>query len=173
MSILALNIKFQIISEVRKEERVSISEEGGGKEIIFITSLMTDQAIKTELTNNERKLNHIRDVASFDLKKQFKHVNISLISDGRNDFRMNYLLDGNDPLLIIDLKGKKEGMDDLVAEHLKALLLKETNPSIRRSLEMQLIRALGDAAKRDIEKTKAFQDRFCYSNYGKCWTIQG
>lgn len=45
---------------------------------------------------------------------------------------------------------RREGLDDLVIEHLRAMLLKETEPLIRASLEEQLRRALGAAAERDI-----------------------
>ena len=48
----------------------------------------------------------------------------------------------------------KEGLDNLVVEHLKAMLIHETSPSIRRSLEAQLFREIGKAADRDIKHTR-------------------
>ncbi len=49
------------------------------------------------------------------------------------------------------------GLNNLVIEHLKALLITETNPDIRRTLAFQLKRELGKAAKRDIELTDRIQ----------------
>ncbi len=48
----------------------------------------------------------------------------------------------------------REGLDNLVVEHLKAMLIHETNPSIRNSLEAQLRREIGKAAERDIKHTR-------------------
>lgn len=55
---------------------------------------------------------------------------------------------------------RAEGMDDLVIEHLRAMLIKETDPVIRRSLEAQLRRALGEAAERDIDVTGRLERRW-------------
>lgn len=55
---------------------------------------------------------------------------------------------------------RREGMDELVVEHLRAILLKETDPKIRQSLEAQLRRAMGKAAARDIEATKRLQNQW-------------
>lgn len=54
----------------------------------------------------------------------------------------------------------REGMGNLVVEHLKAMLIRETNPSIRRSLEAQLFREIGKAAERDIKYTKELRSEW-------------
>lgn len=55
---------------------------------------------------------------------------------------------------------RREGLDELVVEHLRALLVKETDPGIRRTLEAQLRRALGRTAERDIAATDALARRW-------------
>ena len=54
----------------------------------------------------------------------------------------------------------KEGLDNLVVEHLKTMLINETSPSIRRSLEAQLRREIGKAAERDINYTKELRSEW-------------
>ncbi len=54
----------------------------------------------------------------------------------------------------------KEGLDNLVVEHLKAMLIHETNPSIRRSLEAQLRREIGKSAERDIKYIKELRSEW-------------
>jgi hypothetical protein len=48
----------------------------------------------------------------------------------------------------------KEGLDDLMIEHLKAMLVKETNPNVRETLLYQLRREAGKAAEREIEMSE-------------------
>lgn len=46
----------------------------------------------------------------------------------------------------------KQGLHELVIEHLKEMLLHETTPDIRRRLELKLRKEMGAAAIRDIEQ---------------------
>jgi hypothetical protein len=55
---------------------------------------------------------------------------------------------------------RREGLDDIVIEHLKAMLLQETEPLIRASLEAHLRRAVGAAAERDIAITAKLERRW-------------
>ncbi|MFO8070462.1 MAG: hypothetical protein R6V85_01190 [Polyangia bacterium] len=55
---------------------------------------------------------------------------------------------------------RREGLEELVVEHLKAMLVRETSPSIRASLEAQLRRELGEAARRDIERSRRLHARW-------------
>jgi hypothetical protein len=55
---------------------------------------------------------------------------------------------------------QREGLDDLVVEHLRTMLIAETDPKIRRSLERQLKKELGKAAERDIRRSRALQERW-------------
>jgi hypothetical protein len=55
---------------------------------------------------------------------------------------------------------RREGLDDLIIEHLRALLVQETDPEIRRTLEAQLRDELGEAAERDIAVTGRLERRW-------------
>jgi hypothetical protein len=55
---------------------------------------------------------------------------------------------------------RREGLDDLVIEHLRAMLVQETDPEIRASLEAQLRQAIGKAAERDIGLTAKLERRW-------------
>jgi len=55
---------------------------------------------------------------------------------------------------------RREGLDDLIIEHLRALLVQETDPEIRRTLEAQLRDELGAAAERDIAVTSRLERRW-------------
>ena len=48
----------------------------------------------------------------------------------------------------------KAGLEDMVVEHLKTLLAKETDPNLREYLAGKLKAALGKAAERDIRETE-------------------
>lgn len=50
----------------------------------------------------------------------------------------------------------KEGMNDLIVEHLKTMLLAETNPKIRKTLAAKLTREIGATARRDIAATEKY-----------------
>lgn len=52
---------------------------------------------------------------------------------------------------------KREGLSELVVEHLRAMLVKETDPGIRETLKAQLYQAIGERAARDIEATQQIQ----------------
>jgi hypothetical protein len=54
----------------------------------------------------------------------------------------------------------REGLDELVVEHLRAMLVKETDRGIRAALEEQLRRALGKTAERDIAATRRLEERW-------------
>lgn len=55
---------------------------------------------------------------------------------------------------------KREGLDDLMIDHLRAMLAKETDPEIRATIEMQLRQTLGQAAERDIALSRRYQDEW-------------
>lgn len=55
---------------------------------------------------------------------------------------------------------RREGLDELVIEHLRVMLVKETDPDIRTSLEHQLRRELGKAAERDIATSRRLHTRW-------------
>ena len=55
---------------------------------------------------------------------------------------------------------KREGLEDLMIDHLKATLANETEPQIREAMEIQLRQALGKAAERDISMSRRSQAKW-------------
>ena len=97
-----LPVKFQVISEARKEDRMLVGSEGGTK-VIFVNNIMTDMAIKSELMMNDKKVEHVREIITFDLEKQFDLIKVYFISESKSDIRMKYLMERESPLFIPDL----------------------------------------------------------------------
>jgi hypothetical protein len=82
--------------------------------------------------------------------------------EGTHLLRMASTMDGAPPYLSL-LAGtllSREGLEELVVEHLRSMLMKETDPSIRKSLEAQLYRAMGEAAVHDMEAMNKLQERW-------------
>ncbi|MCP4606909.1 MAG: hypothetical protein GY847_41435 [Proteobacteria bacterium] len=75
---------------------------------------------------------------------------------GAKLMRQATLMDGGPPYaaLLVGTLLKREGLDELIVEHLKAMLLKETDEEIKQMLEERLRAALGEAAERDIEMSR-------------------
>jgi len=101
-------VRFQIISEARKEDRQLVGVEGGGKSIIFMTNIMSDELIKNSLMHSLKKVDHIEEIAKFDLEKQFNNIKLYFTSKGKVDSRMNYLLDKGKPIFVPDLNSEPE-----------------------------------------------------------------
>ncbi len=77
--------------------------------------------------------------------------------EGTRLIRLASELDGAPPYagnLASSLMTKQGGFGDLVIEHLKAMLLRETNEKIRRDLVAKIRKELGKAAERDIKITE-------------------
>ncbi|MCU0663302.1 MAG: hypothetical protein MUC50_13370 [Myxococcota bacterium] len=53
-----------------------------------------------------------------------------------------------------------QAVNDVFIEHLRTMLLMETDPIRRRTLELQLGRALGEASKEDVQKTDELVKRW-------------
>ncbi len=81
---------------------------------------------------------------------------------GARMFRRAALLPGAPPY--VSVLGarllKREGLDDLVVEHLQAMLVQETDPGIRASLQAQLEREADAAARRHSEAVNALYERW-------------
>jgi len=85
-------IKFQIISESRKEDRKLVGVEGGGKNIIYMNRLITDYIIERGLSTAEKKIDKIKEFAEFELKKKFDLVKIVFINETKTDNRLKHVL---------------------------------------------------------------------------------
>ncbi len=105
-------IKFQIISESRKEDRKLVGIEGG-KSIIYMNNLITDYNIERALSTAEKKIDKIKEMAEFELKKKFDHLKIVFMHEAKADTRLKHVLNTSSPILMANLNidpesGKEE-----------------------------------------------------------------
>jgi hypothetical protein len=104
-------IKFQIISESRKEDRKLIGIEGG-KSIIYINNLTSDYIIERALATADKKIDKVKEIAEFELKKKFDHVKIVFIHEAKMDARLKYVLLTSKSIFIPDLNVDPEPEDE-------------------------------------------------------------
>ncbi len=95
-------ILFQIIIAVRKEDRLSL-EGGESKSIIYIEKVISDFIISNELTMNDKKVDHVKEMVTFDLEKQFQNIVVRFINEPGKDARMKYFSNNIRPIFIPDL----------------------------------------------------------------------
>lgn len=105
-------IKFQIISESRKEDRKLVGIEGG-KSIIYMNNLITDYNIERALSTAEKKIDKIKEMAEFELKKKFDHLKIVFMHEAKADTRLKHVLSTSSPIFMANLNvdpepGKEE-----------------------------------------------------------------
>lgn len=84
-------VKFQIISESRKEDRKLVGIEGG-KSIIYMNNLISDYNIERALSTAEKKIDKIKEMAEFELKKKFDHFKIVFMHEAKADTRLKHVL---------------------------------------------------------------------------------
>lgn len=104
-------IKFQIISDARKEDRALTQVEGSGTNIVYFSNIMSDYAMKNEIYMHQKKVDNIKETVAFDLQKQFERIRLFFISEGQSDSRMKYVLEKNKPILIYDLNSSPSEKD--------------------------------------------------------------
>ncbi len=95
-------VKFQILSESRKEDRNSLGA-GGGTNVLYITNVMSDFLIERALTMSEKKVDNIEEIARFDLEKQFDRIKIHFINRGKSEIRFKHFETGGDVIFMRDL----------------------------------------------------------------------
>jgi len=100
---LFIPIKFQIISESRKEDRKLVQVEGGGKSIIYVNNLVTEYMLHRELSTAEKKIDKVKEVAEFELKKKFEYVKILFSYEAKTDSRFKFILANSRALYVPNL----------------------------------------------------------------------
>jgi hypothetical protein len=104
-------IKFQILSELRKEERTAL-DSGGGKDIIYINNLITDYIIERSLATMEKKIDKIKDYAEYELKKNFEHAKIVFISGNKPDNRLRHIKNTSQAIYMPNLNVEPEKSEE-------------------------------------------------------------
>ena len=84
-------LKFQIISEYRKEDRKLVGIEGG-KNILYIDNIVTDLILVRALSTADKKTDKIKEIAEFELKKKFENVKIVFIHETKKDTRLKHVV---------------------------------------------------------------------------------
>jgi len=84
-------VKFQIISESRKEDRKLVGIEGG-KSIMYLNNFITDYIIERGLATADKKIDKVKEFAEFELKKKFDLVKIVFINETKTDNRLKHIL---------------------------------------------------------------------------------
>lgn len=105
-------IKFQIISESRKEDRKLVGIEGG-KSIIYMNNMITDYNIERALSTADKKIDKIKEMAEFELKKKFDHLKIVFMHEAKADSRLKHILSTSQSIFMANLNidpepGKEE-----------------------------------------------------------------
>jgi hypothetical protein len=100
-----LPVKFQIISEKRKENRTSL-DESGGKKILYITNVLSSAMIESTLNFKDKNVDLIKGKVMGDLKRSFEKVKIIFISDTKIDTRMKRLQETRIPIYVQDINQK-------------------------------------------------------------------
>ena len=83
--------QFQIINIERSEERKSLEGEGKkGKEIIFVTNVISDFIIQNILSLYIKKVDDIKDSLKLEIGEAFKNFKIFFCNEGSSDVRMKF-----------------------------------------------------------------------------------
>lgn len=93
--------KIQIISEDRRESRKTL--QGGGKSVLYVTSLISDFIIENSIALDQKKADKVREILRFDMEKQFHHIKTFFCNEGSTDPRMKFFMEEKRPLFVQDL----------------------------------------------------------------------
>ncbi len=96
-----LPVKFQVISESRKEERTDLGASEG-KNVLFATNLISELMIQGALDSNDKKVTNIKEKIAGDLKGKFEKVRVVFVNETRIDVRMKHFMHSWNPLYIKD-----------------------------------------------------------------------
>lgn len=95
-------VKIQILAEARKEDRQVLGDDRGTS-VLYITAVLSDFIIERALAMEEKKIDKITEIATFDLKKQFDRIRIHFINRGKSDIRLQHVSETYQPIFISDL----------------------------------------------------------------------
>ncbi len=101
-------LKMQLITVERREDRKAISTEGTGKQILYITNIISDFIMENTLSMEGRKVDRIKEILRTDIEKHFPHIRIFFFNEGASDPRMKHFANMNRPIFIPDINKKPE-----------------------------------------------------------------
>ncbi len=102
---------FQIINIERREERKSVEGEGSkeGKEIIFVTNVISDFIIQNTLGIHVKKVDSIKETIKYEVGNAFQKIKIFFCNEGASDVRMKYFQDAREVIFIPNIQDKETG----------------------------------------------------------------
>ena len=109
-------IKFQILSELRKEGRAAL-DFAAGKDIIYLNNLITDYIIERSLATIDKKIDKVKDFAEYELKKRFDYVKIVFISDNKPDNRLRHIKNTSQAIYMPNLNADPEKSEEDTYNH--------------------------------------------------------
>lgn len=102
-----LPIKFQIIAEKRREDRIEAGAPSG-KDILYVSNIMSDSYIQSALQSAEKKVDYVKERITYDLRGKFDRLRIIMINEMQFDPRMKHLQETRMPLFVNNLNGTPE-----------------------------------------------------------------
>jgi len=99
-------LKMQLITMERREDRKTITVEGSGKKIIYVTNIISDFIMENTLSMESKKLDRIREALKGDIEKHFPYIKIFFFNEGSSDPRMRHFANMNKPIFIPDIHKK-------------------------------------------------------------------
>ncbi len=99
-------MKMQLITIERREDRKTITVEGTGKKIIYVTNIISDFIMENTLSMETKKLDRIREALKDDIEKHFPYIKIFFFNEGTSDPRMKHFSNMNKPIFIPDIRKK-------------------------------------------------------------------
>ena len=105
-------VKFQIIKLLRKDQRIDLNS--GGKRIIFISSMISQIDLETNILAEKKKVEQVKNKITAELGKIFEKMKIFFIGEKQADTRFRYFLTNTNTIYIPDINNAP--VDDASAE---------------------------------------------------------
>ena len=105
-------MQFQIISNVRREERIDVSS--AGKSVLFFTNAISDYILQNSLALSLKKVDNVKEILRYDLDKRFPYVKIYFLNEGLSDPRMKYFYNSPVPFFIPDMKAQPDAKSEKI-----------------------------------------------------------
>ncbi|MDY6932960.1 MAG: hypothetical protein SVZ03_01900 [Spirochaetota bacterium] len=104
--------RFQIMTDTRKENRISLNIGGEERKIIYVSNIISDLIIKNSLAMEIKKTDRIKEMFKNNIANKYKHLKIYFCNEGMNDPRMKYFFAQRKPIFIPDINNPQSVKDD-------------------------------------------------------------
>lgn len=102
-------LDIQIMKIPRKEERVVISSDNTrSNETVFVSNIVSDFAIKDDLSFHKRKVEFLKDEIVKKTISNYSKIKIFLFNEKQNDVRMEYFKNERIPYIVHDINNDED-----------------------------------------------------------------